>query len=521
MRKVISALIVFCVLSAVLVFDVSGASIAISNLSKKTAGPFDVIKIYGAGFTAAADLSVIFAKGAYAVTVPAIYGTNTTLEVGVPFFFDTKTGAIKSGVVKVTVKSKSLGIKSNTLTGFTITDLPRTTEAAGTVTQAFLKDLQTLTVRTKGQLDFLQKASKGKVDTTRAKSGVSKMATNLSALQTDLAGIQKRQAATLGSSIIINKASLAVSDRIILGFLAQLEAVVKAPSKMGVTAALGRDWIPPDGLSIPGLLEIYGKLASYAEEKGFDRQVLFEYLKRSGAWVGTATGALTVLGYLGAVSPAVAAVAGGVGLAYGIGVTCVVIAEYGCYYFGLPSGVDEAEGFWPLLGDVSRTLLQMVPFPLGKFCRLKRLLDALDLALNERDVVNALENPVKEAAPAIIPELLRITVEGSWVGKICSPTGQSSFKANFTESGLSITGKIEIGGKGYWRDVSGALCGYLVSFDYDKWTASGGVTAHEILEFTGNLSGSGESMAGTYGFYVKFSNSPKPIEENGTWILYR
>ena len=55
MRKAVSILIVFCVLAAVPVFEVSGASIAISKLSKKTAGPFDVIKICGAGFTPAAD----------------------------------------------------------------------------------------------------------------------------------------------------------------------------------------------------------------------------------------------------------------------------------------------------------------------------------------------------------------------------------------------------------------------------------------------------------------------------------
>lgn len=178
MRRFIFGSIIY-VLFAMPHLEVSGSSMAIVRLSKKTAGPFDVIKIYGAGFTAAADMRVIFANGAYVVSVPPVYGTRTTLEAPVPFFFDKKSGAIKSGVVKVTVKSKSLGIKSNTISGFAITDLPRTTQAAGTITLAFLEDLKTLTGYSRGQLAFLKKASHGKVNTTRASSQMIKMESTL------------------------------------------------------------------------------------------------------------------------------------------------------------------------------------------------------------------------------------------------------------------------------------------------------------------------------------------------------
>lgn len=528
MRKVISVLVVVSVLSVISVFEVSGASIAIRKLSKKTAGPFDVIKIFGAGFTKASDMRVIFASGAYAVTVPAIYGTKTSLDVGVPVFIDKKTGAIKSGVVKVTVKSKSLGIKSNTLTGFKITDLPRTTQAAGTVTQAFLEDLKTLTGFTRGQLDFLQKASKGKVNTTKAKSGVSKMATKLGALQTTLAAILKDQAITQGFSVKINKASLAVSDRLILGFLAQLDAVVKAPHKTCVTAALERDWVPPDGLAIPSLTEIYEKLASYAEEKGFDQQVLFEYLKRSGAWVGTAAGTLTVLSYMtAAVTPAVAAAAGSVALVYGIGITSFVLTNYVCFYLGLPSGVNEAEGFWPLLEDVSRTFLGMTALRLANVCRLKKLLDIFDLALNERDVANQLEEPVKKAAPKIFKQFHSLTVEGAWSGKIYikweGEELQGFFAANFTESGLSLSGVIQCqvgSNEGYKLDVSGTICGYLISFDWHDSGVIGSFYFEEFWEFNGNLSGDGTKLAGTHEYH-EYMNGSELRGWTGTWTLSR
>jgi len=524
MRKVISCLIILCVLSAIPLLEVSGASLAISKISKKTAGPFDVIKIYGAGFTEAADMRVIFANGAYVVTVPAVCGTKTTLEVGVPFFFDKKTGAIKAAVVKVTVKSKSLGIKSNTLSGFTITDLPRTTQAAGTVTLAFLKDLKTLTGYSKGQLDFLQKASKGKVNTTKAKSQVSKMETNLGALQTALTAIQKGQATTQASSIKVTKASLAISDRIILGLLAQLDAIAKAPLETGVTAAPDRAWVPPDGLAIPSLKEIYWKLTGGSEEEGFNEQKLWEFLKTNEAAVGTVAQIITMA--TATSFPAIAAAVGGVALVYAMGITFYTLSEYVAYYLGLPSGVTEADGFWPLFESIMNTSLAMVGFRLPKISSWKPILDLYGQGFNDFDMIRQMLKPVKESAPTIIPEFLKIHVAGSWSGKIyCKmegePEEQFSFTANFTESGLSLSGKIGLDGSGNVYDVSGAMCGYFISFDfYDSGTA-GGATYETFWEFTGNLSGNGRSMAGTHGFYSKISSDPEPLEWNGTWILSR
>jgi hypothetical protein len=512
MRKGISILIVFCVLAAVPVYEVSGASIAISKLSKKTAGPFDVIKIYGAGFTAASDMRVIFANGAYVVTVPAIYGSQTTLEVGVPFFFDTKTRTIKSGVVKIAVKSKSLGIKSNTLTGFTITDLPRTTQAPGTVTQAFLGDLKTLAACTQGQLQFLQMASKGKVNTTKARSSVSKIATSLGSLQTALAGIQKGKAATLGSSITISKASLAISDRLILGFLAQLDAVVKSPSDAS-RPALQHDWVPPDGLTIPSLTEIFIRLASYAEEKGYDQKVLFEYLKRSGAWVGTTAGAVALLAGEGS---AVAAAAGAVGLAYGIGVTGFVLTEYGCYYLGLASGVNEAEGFWGLLKDVLKTSLAACSYPLASTCTLKALAAVFLQSLDDFDLAEQLMEPVKKSAPAIYQEFHFLNVVGSWAGKFGNTElGYGPITASFTESGLAFSGTLSDGYDSY--PVSGARLGYSVSFDLELSIDVDGEIITGVYEFVGTLSQDRRSMSGDWEWTAYGAGQTE--SETGTWSL--
>lgn len=529
MRKAISALVVFCVLAAVPAFEVSGASIAISRLSKKTAGPFDVIKIYGAGFTAASDMRVIFANGAYVVTVPAICGTKTTLEVGVPFFFDTKTGAIKSGVVKVTVKSKSLGIKSNTLTGFKITDLPRTTQAPGTVTLAFLEDLKTLTGCADGQLEFLQKASKGKVNTVKARANVSKMGTNLGALQTALTTIQKGQRINRGSSVKINKASLAASDRLILGYLAQLDAVAEAALKAGATVSSEPDWVPPDGLSIPGLSEIYGKLASYAEEKGFNEQKLWEFLKRNEAVVAT-TCQVLVFAAPALGLPAVGAAAGGFALVYSCGIAAYTISEYAAFYLGLPSGVTEADGFWPLLKSILDSSLAIYGFRLPDVCKLKALIDIYGQGTADHDLIKRLVEPVKEAAPAIIPQLLMITVEGSWGGTLHfiseGNDNPLSFTAKFTESssGLTFSGEIQTGGStdAYKRDVSGTINGYIISFYHNESGTVGGTSWIEKWNFRGSLSADGKTIGGKHDYYCKYWGAYNDtITASGDWILSR
>jgi len=525
MRKAVSILIVFCVLAAVPVFEVSGASIAISKLSKKTAGPFDVIKIYGAGFTAVTDMRVVFSYGSYVVAVPPILGTKKTLEVGVPFFFDTKTGVPKSGIVKVWVKSKSLGIKSNAIAGFKILDLPRTTQPAGTSTLAFVRDTKAVIRNSKGQLDFLKKASKGKVNTTNAVAAASKMGTGLGKLETALTAIQKGTSATLGSDIKINKASLAIADRLILGYLAQLDAVTKIPLKSGVSAGPGGRSIPSDELSIPDLKEIEKKLASYAEDAGFDQTMLLEWLKKNKAYVGTAAAGLTSLAAFGLISPEISVVGGAVAVTYSVAIAGLTGYQYYCLYMSLPSGTLEAKDFFPLYKILFESSMDIYSlFNAGKL--LSGIWDIYSQWGNNDEFAEKLVEPVAESAETIIPELLKVTAEGSWSGKYAFKLeGQQyeyPFMANFTESGLSLSGKIGSDGKN-WQDVSGTICGYLIDFDWEESGANEDESWYMFCEYSGSLCGDGTSMGGTYEWHSKYSREDLNVTDsgNGTWILSR
>ena len=520
MRKFISGLII-CVLFAMPLLEVSGSGLTIVRLSKKAAGPFDVVKIFGSGFTAASDMRVIFANGAYVVSVPPVYGTKTTLEAPVPFFFDKKSGAIKSGVVRVTVKSKSLGIKSNTISGFTITDLPRSTQAAGTITLVFLEDLKTLTGYSKTQLAFLKKASKGKVNTTQANSQISKMETSLGGLQTAVTAIQKGQATTQASSIKVTKSSLAIADRLFLAYLAQLDAVAKAPLGRGVTAVPDRASVPADALSIPSLKQIYEKLASYAKDADFNEEKLWEFLKRNEGVVGT-TASVLVLGATALSLPTVATAVGGMALIYSAGIAFYTVNDYMAFYLGLPSGVTKADGFWPLFEALLTTGLDMATFHLPDTVFPKQMYDLYSQYDDDIDLTKRLVGPVEDSTKTLVPELLRIGISGSWAGRLTvyfeGEEETVSLSANFTESGLSFSGQMTLADM--VGSVIGTINGYNTSFTYTHSETYQGILYNLSCLFSDGLSADGRSMSGKC-TVTETAKGYTPTTFTGTWILSR
>lgn len=521
MRKVFSSVIILCVLSAIPLLEVSGASLAIDRLSKKAASPFDIIKIYGAGFTAVSDMRVIFANGAYVVAVPPILGTKTTLEAPVPFFFDTKSGALKSGVVRVAVKSKSLGIKSNAISGFIIRDLPRSTQAAGTATMAFMEDTKTVMENSKSQLNFLKKASNGKVNTTLAVSAVSKMGTSLGGLQTVLAAIKKGKSAALGSDINVTKASLAIADRLILGYLAQLDAVTKIPLKTGASAGRSRASIPRDAFSIPSLKDINEKLASYAEDAGFDQQMLLEWLKRNKAYVGTAAAGLQSLAFLGLVSPELAVFGGAVAVTYSVAIAGLTAYQFGCLYMSLPSGSLEAKDFLPLYKDLFEASMDVYTF--GASTKIKAMWEIYSQWDNNDELTDRLYEPVTKSVESLCAGLLRITVDGGWSGKIqFTIDGEIysyGFSADFTEVGQSLRGEVNMNSGEVTSSVSGTKNGYDINFGFTEYYNIEGETASIIWSFLGTLSQDGSSIGGK--FTETATIEGETYTGGGTWILSR
>ena len=77
-----------------------------------------------------------------------------------------------------------------------------------------------------------------------------------------------------------------------------------------------------------------------------------------------------------------------------------------------------------------------------------------------------LAEPVADSAATLIPELLRITVNGSWGGtmtlRIDGEDMKDSFTANFTESGQSFSGQTST--SGLVGSVSGTMNGYNIGF---------------------------------------------------------
>lgn len=286
------------------------------------------------------------------------------------------------------------------------------------------------------------------------------------------------------------------------------------------------DWIPPNGLSIPGLSEIYEKLASYAEEKGFNQQKLWEFLKKHEGAVGTICQVLVLTAPALGI-PAVGTVAGGFALIYSCSIAAYTISEYAAYYYGLPSGVTEAEGFWPLYKSLFDTSLAIFGFKLSNVCKWKTIIDIYGQGNADYQLAEQMLEPVKKSAPTIIPQFARIAFDGVWQGdgRMIYKTEEGdfewSFKADFTEKGLSLSGKVYIQETPY--DVSGAICGYIVNFDYYDARTIGGSSWIDIWEFSGSLSADGKSIGGTHERLQKlFGQTNLPdLVNTGTWNLKR
>jgi DNA-binding beta-propeller fold protein YncE len=209
------------------------------TLSANSGSPGQTLTISGAAFDPAASTSVVFTDSSgHQLVIPAATVTSTSLTAILPYFVDFSTGRVAPATVSVSVlqQSSSRSAGFGPATGFQVGDLPSITDPPGTLTLAFLDQLQTLLTTALGDQANIQTVSNGTVDTSR--------------LRTDLAGIQA-QLATLRSGIQ-SLASGTVS-RIDLGTISGQPVVLDATS-LGVLDQLLTAYFlgPPTAASVGG-----------------------------------------------------------------------------------------------------------------------------------------------------------------------------------------------------------------------------------------------------------------------------
>jgi hypothetical protein len=218
----------------------------ITSLSVTSALPTSNLIITGTGFATDGSLSVrFFNSSGYQVDVQVMKSTSTSVVVAVPPYFVSGASKFEPGTVSVQVLQDSASgiIKSNSIEGFQIKDLPTHTATPGNVTLNFLRD----------ELYYYTSLQNGikntSLDTPSMNTAIADTVAHLTSLASQVRGVVKNQSATFslgsvsGIALTVGSKELLQSDRLILGMFttlasSDLPAVVSACTDPTQTADL-------------------------------------------------------------------------------------------------------------------------------------------------------------------------------------------------------------------------------------------------------------------------------------------
>jgi hypothetical protein len=218
-------------------------AVSVTGLSVSSTQPFNLLTISGSAFDQDAVASVqFFNSTGYAVDVPPVALSSTSITVSVPPFINQTTGAFDTATVsvKVTITTGIGTFISNSLSGLQIQSLPIPATSGGKVALKFLMGV-------KDEVVNLQMRIQGSVfDTPQINAALSSRLSNLGTLIPLVNAVVQdpTQSFTLGSvsgnTLIVGSASLSNLDRLILGMLkaqADFPAVSNAVRTQAQTAA--------------------------------------------------------------------------------------------------------------------------------------------------------------------------------------------------------------------------------------------------------------------------------------------
>jgi hypothetical protein len=206
-------------------FDFGASGPTLSTFSPAALAPAGVLTLTGSNFDPTANLALtLFDNTGYSVSVPLTSVTATGATAVVPPYFNVGTGAFGSGTVnlKVTQAAAGVSVDTNTLSGFTIQQLPAAKNAGqGTfaLIQATLQQAQALQASTVGTvLDSpqLEAAIESEVQ------DIQQLVTNIQSVVQD--GASFSLGAVGGVDITVNASNISDVDNLILATLQSLAA---------------------------------------------------------------------------------------------------------------------------------------------------------------------------------------------------------------------------------------------------------------------------------------------------------
>jgi hypothetical protein len=253
--------------------------LTISSLSTSSAAPFSPLTITGSGFDPAnSAISVLFAPNGSGVpiAVPVFSASANSIKVIVPPFLD-RTSGFSSGVMTVQAiqVSGSFLMTSNTIGGLNVGSLPSipTSDPAGAVTGSrinsglmLLQNIQTFAGSTPSYADLLSASNALGSDMNSSLQAINSIKANPT---------QSQNLATMnGSPFVLDAATLAASDRLVLAYLQQFLNFVQTSSAVSLTTA-----VPPRSTQDSDCIQTqmaYGHSYGIAEElcgsQAYDQQ---------------------------------------------------------------------------------------------------------------------------------------------------------------------------------------------------------------------------------------------------------
>jgi hypothetical protein len=205
--------------------DAGSGEVHIDSVSTTSAAPMSLVALSGTGFSANRSLWVRFldVRG-YALAVPALQVTPTSVTAAVPPYLDVGSGAVSHATVDLDVSAdpKEKLFASNTLQGMEILNAADARNPAGYVTSAFLR----ASVGFGRQLQTELAVSA--LDTPGLRAALARQIDDLSNLRVEVDAIvndptQRSNVGTVkGAKVEITADQLRIVDRLIVGMLLAL-----------------------------------------------------------------------------------------------------------------------------------------------------------------------------------------------------------------------------------------------------------------------------------------------------------
>ncbi|MBF8267476.1 MAG: tyrosinase/peptidase [Dehalococcoidia bacterium] len=169
------------------------------RINQSDSPPGELLTIQSTRFSPDIPVSVRFFKDSFSISVPAVDTLESSITVAIPPYLDLKSGKSASAVVSIEASQEQAAgtVVSNTVTGFTIEDLPASTTAPGTVFLAYLEGMERTILDAQADLEFIAAASGGAVSVPKLQTNLAAMLNQIVTLKTEINTIVKDPSAKL------------------------------------------------------------------------------------------------------------------------------------------------------------------------------------------------------------------------------------------------------------------------------------------------------------------------------------